>query len=140
MSKTLEPSVGKFAVSIFFIGTLSAGLSSIFPCLMIVPLMLGDYYQGKFDLKSSRFKIITGVASVLALTVPIFGFNPIKGQIITQVFNVFGLPLVIICLLFLWNRKDIGLPKGKLISNGIMSIAFIFSLIIMINGLKDIFN
>ncbi len=140
MSKTLEPSVGKFAVSIFFIGTLSAGLSSIFPCLMIVPLMLGDYYQGKFDLKSSRFKIITGVASVLALTVPIFGFNPIKGQIITQVFNVFGLPLVILCLLFLWNRKDIGLPKGKFISNGIMSIAFIFSLIIMFNGLKDIFN
>jgi len=83
MSKALEPSAGKFAVSIFFAGTLSAGLSSIFPCSMIVPLMLGDYNSGKLDVTSNRFKIITGVASVLALTVPVFGFNPIQGQIIS---------------------------------------------------------
>ncbi len=140
MSKSLEPSVGKFAVSIFFAGTLSAGLSSIFPCLMIVPLMLGDYNSGKLDVKSNRFKIITGIASVLALTVPIFGFNPIKGQIITQVFNVFGLPLVVMSLLFLWNRKHINLPKQRTLTNIVMGAAFIFSLIIMANGLKDIFS
>lgn len=140
MSKTLEPSVGKFAVSIFFVGTLSAGLSSIFPCLMIVPIMLGDFNQGKLDLQSSRFKIITGIASVLALAVPVFGFNPIKGQIITQVFNVFALPLVVLCFIFLWNRKNIGLPKRRLLTNAIMGGAFVFSLIIMVNGLKDIFN
>lgn len=140
MSKALEPSVGKFAVSIFFAGTLSAGLSSIFPCLMIVPLMMGDYNKGQLDVKSSRFKIVTGIASVVALTVPIFGFNPIKGQIITQVFNVFGLPLVVLCFLFLWNRRNVGLPKNRLITNAIMAAAFIFSLIIMVNGLKDIFS
>lgn len=50
MSNALVPSMGKYAVSIFFAGTLSAGLSSIFPCLMIVPLMLGDYNEGKLDL------------------------------------------------------------------------------------------
>ena len=55
MSRALEPSLGKYAVSIFFVGTLSAGLSSIFPCLMIVPLMLGDYSLGKLDIKSKRF-------------------------------------------------------------------------------------
>ncbi len=140
MSKTLEPSVGKFAVSIFFIGTLSAGLSSIFPCLMIVPLMLGDYNEGQLDVRSNRFKIITGIASVLALTVPIFGFNPIKGQIITQVFNVFGLPLVVLSFLFLWNRRDAGLPSNRLVTNLIMAAALLFSLIIMVNGLKDIFS
>ena len=113
MSKALEPSVGKFAVSIFFAGTLSSGLSSIFPCLMIVPLMLGDYNRGKLDVKSSRFKIITGVASIIALTVPVFGFNPVKGQIVTQVFNVFGLPLVVLCFLVLWNRRNSGLPKTE---------------------------
>lgn len=140
MSKALEPSVGKFAVSIFFAGTLSAGLSSIFPCLMIVPLMLGDYTSGKLDVKSKRFKIVTGAASILALTVPIFGFNPIKGQIITQVFNVFGLPLVVLCFLVLWNRKNVGLPENRLVTNIIMAASFVFSLIIMVNGLKDIFG
>lgn len=140
MSKALEPSTGKFAVTIFFAGTLSAGLSSIFPCLMIVPLMLGDYQSGKLDVKSKRFKIITGVASVLALIVPVFGFNPIKGQIFTQVFNVFGLPLVILSFLVLWNRKNAGLPSNRIWTNIILIAAFVFSLIIMANGLKDIFG
>jgi len=139
MSKALEPSVGKFAVSIFFIGTLSAGLSSIFPCLIIVPLMLGDYSTGKLDVTSKRFRIITGIGSILALSVPAFGFNPIKGQIFTQVFNVFALPLVITSFLILWNRKNAGLPSNRWVTNVIMVGALIFSIIIMVNGLKDIF-
>jgi len=139
MSQALEPSVGKFAVSIFFIGTLSAGLSSIFPCLIIVPLMLGDFNSGKLDVRSLRFRLITGVGSILALSVPLFGVNPIKGQIFTQVFNVFALPLVVISFLLLWNRKNAGLPEKRLLTNIIMVGAFIFSLIIMVNGLSDIF-
>lgn len=140
MSKALEPSVGKFAVSIFFVGTLSAGLSSIFPCLMIVPLMLGDFNSGKLDVSSGRFKLITGIASVLALSVPLFGFNPVKGQIFTQVFNVFALPLVVTVFLVLWNRKNAGLPQQRWLTNLILIGAFVFSLIIMVNGLKDIFS
>ncbi len=140
MSGALEPSVGKFAVSIFFAGTLSAGLSSIFPCLMIVPLMLGDYNSGKLDITSIRFKIITGVASILALTVPVLGFNPIQGQIFSQVFNVFALPLVVVSFLVLWNRKNAALPSGRLGTNIIMIAAFVFSIIIMVNGLRDIFG
>jgi len=140
MSGALEPSVGKFAVSIFFAGTLSAGLSSIFPCLMIVPLMLGDFSSGKLDVKSKRFKLITGIASLLALSVPIFGVNPVQGQIFTQVFNVFALPLVVVCFIALWNRKRAGLPTRKLPTNVVMIAAFIFSLIISFNGLSDIFN
>jgi len=140
MSQALEPSTGKFAVSIFFAGTLSAGLSSIFPCLMIVPLMLGDYNSGKLDVKSTRFKVITGVASILALTVPVFGFNPIKGQILTQVFNVFALPLVVLSFILLWNRKQAGLPQKRIMTNIVLIGAFIFSLIIMANGLRDIFG
>ena len=107
---------------------------------MIVPLMLGDYSSGKLDVKSKRFKIITGVASLLALSVPLFGFNPIKGQILTQVFNVFGLPLVVLSFIVLWNRKNVGLPSKRLITNIILFAAFAFSLIIMTNGLMDIFG
>lgn len=140
MSKALEPSAGKFAVSIFFVGTLSAGLSSIFPCLMIVPLMLGDFNSGKLDVSSKRFKLVTGIASVLALAVPIFGFNPVQGQIFTQVFNVFALPLVVVSFLFLWSRKNAGLPTKRWATTLILIAAFVFSMIIMVNGLMDIFG
>ena len=96
MVTTLEPIAGRFAIVIFFMGTLSAGLSSIFPILMIAPLMIADYTKGELDLSSNRFKIMTALACIIGLAVPAFGFNPIKAQIVTQVFNVFILPLSLI--------------------------------------------
>jgi len=70
MSKPLEPIAGKFAVSIFFFGTLSAGLSSIFPCLLIAPLLLADYQSGELDTKSTQFRVITLVACFAAMIGP----------------------------------------------------------------------
>ena len=138
MSRALEPTLGKHAVSIFFMGTLSAGLSSIFPCILIVPLMLGDFNTGKLDIQSNRFKWITGISSLFALSIPLFGFNPIQGQIFTQVFNVFALPLVIICILALWNRNGVGLPSNRIGTNIILMAALFFSIVIMYQGLLDI--
>ena len=119
-------------------GTLSAGLSSIFPGLLIVSLMLGDFNTVKLDIQSNRFKWITGIAILFALSIPLFGFNPIQGQIFTQVFNVFALPLEIICILALWNRNGVGLPSNRIGTNIILMAALVFSIIIMYQGLLDI--
>ncbi|MEQ9298157.1 MAG: divalent metal cation transporter [Cyclobacteriaceae bacterium] len=135
MSSALTPFAGKFAVSIFFFGTLSAGLSSIFPCLLIVPIMISDYQSGKLDTSSTRFKWITGVASALALTIPILGVNAVAGQIVTQVFNVFVLPLVIVVFLVLTNRKALGKMRNGLIINVILCMALLFAIVISYNGL-----
>lgn len=139
MSGALAPVAGKFAVGIFFMGTLSAGLSSIFPCLMIVPLMLADYSSGNLEFTSKMFRIVTGVASLIALSIPVFGVNPIKGQILTQVMNVFGLPLVVLSFFMLWNRRGIAIGK-KLFPNVILVFALVFAVIITYNGLSDILN
>ncbi len=140
MSQALTPLAGRFAVSIFFFGTLSAGLSSIFPCLLIVPIMLSDYRSGKLDTSSKQFKIITGIASILALTIPVFSFNPIQGQILTQVFNVFVLPLVVIGFLVLANRKVLDHHRNGWLLNMILLTAFIFSVIISYNGVIGIID
>lgn len=141
MVVTLEPIAGKFAITIFFLGTLAAGLSSIFPILMITPILLADYNEGKLDLKSKQFKVLTGIACLIGLTVPVLGVNPIKAQILTQVFNVFILPLVIIGMLILINRKSLmGEHKaGPLLNAGLIS-AMIFACIISFNGAKAIFE
>ena len=52
MANTLEPIAGKWGVTIFFFGALSAGLSSIFPCLLIAPLLVADYQSGVLDTSS----------------------------------------------------------------------------------------
>ena len=135
MVGVLEPVAGKLSLTIFFFGTLAAGLSSVFPCILIAPLMIADYQSGKLDTSSRQFKTITGFSALLALTVPLFGFNPIKGQILTQVFNVFVLPLVVFGIMVLVNRKS--LMKDQVagyVLNTLLGLALLFSIIISYNG------
>lgn len=141
MAGTLEPVAGKFAVSLFFFGTLSAGLSSVFPCLMIAPLLIADYQSGKLDTNSLQFKLITGIACVAALTVPIFGANPIQIQILSQVLNVFVLPLVIIGIILLLRKKSVmkGYTTGLPVYIG-LALALLFAVIISYNGVMALMN
>jgi Mn2+/Fe2+ NRAMP family transporter len=139
MVNALEPVAGKFAIAIFLFGTLSAGLSSIFPILMIAPMLIADYKSGSLDTSSRQFKILVGIASLIGLIVPLFNANPVQAQIATQVFNVFVLPVVIIGIVFLVNNKQLmGKHKAGLGLNIGMAAALIFSLIISYNGVLGI--
>ncbi|SIR10817.1 Nramp family divalent metal transporter [Maribacter ulvicola] len=135
MVNTLEPVAGKFALTLFFFGTLSAGLSSIFPCLLIAPILLADYQSGELDTNSKQFRIITAIAALFALIVPIYGANPIHMQILSQVFNVFVLPLVILGILLLINNKKLmtTYKAGILLNSGLIT-AFFFACVISYNG------
>lgn len=141
MVSTLEPIAGRFAIVIFFMGTMAAGLSSIFPILMIAPLLIADFQKGELDIKSKQFKIMTGIACLVGLTVPVLGVNPINAQILTQVFNVFVLPLVIIGMMILINKKDLmGEHKAGVVLNIGMGCALLFACIISYNGIIAIID
>lgn len=141
MVSTLEPIAGRFAIVIFFIGTLAAGLSSIFPILMIAPLLIADYQKGELDIKSGQFKVLTGIACLVGLTVPVLGVNPINAQILTQVFNVFVLPLVILGIMILINRKELmGDHKAGPVLNVGMGMALLFACVISYNGIVAILD
>ena len=136
MANTLEPVAGKWAVTIFFFGALSAGLSSIFPCLLIAPLLVADYQSGTLDTNSRQFRIITAIACLVALIGPIFGANPIEIQILSQVFNVFVLPIVVLGIILMLSSKKV--MKDYKTSLGVyigMYAALFFSLVISYNGI-----
>jgi len=141
MVNTLEPVAGKFALTLFFFGTLSAGLSSIFPILLIAPILVADYQSGKLDTSSKQFKMITAVACLFALIVPIFGSNPVEMQIVSQIFNVFVLPLVIVGIMMLINNSKLmkGYKTNIWINIGLI-LAFIFSCVISYNGVVALFD
>jgi len=136
MANTLEPIAGNLAVTIFFFGTLSAGLSSIFPCLLIAPLLVADYQKGELDTSSRQFKIITFIACLVALIGPAFGANPIEIQILSQVFNVFVLPIVILAIILIANNTKVmkGYKTSILVNIGLFAALF-FSLVISYNGI-----
>ena len=136
MANTLEPVTGKLAVTIFFFGALSAGLSSIFPCLLIAPLLVADYQSGELDTNSKQFRIITAIACLVALIGPILGSNPIEVQILSQVFNVFVLPIVVLGIILLVNNKNLmkGYNTNLYVNIGLFS-ALLFSCLISYNGM-----
>lgn len=131
MVQALEPVAGKMAVAVFMMGAMSAGISSIFPILMVLPLLISDYKSGKMETKTPTFKILVAIACLVGLIVPILGANPIVAQIATQVANVFVLPLVIGGIIVLINSKKLmGTQSANLFMNISLATAFCFSLII----------
>jgi Mn2+/Fe2+ NRAMP family transporter len=108
---------------------------------LIAPLLIEDYRSGKLDTRSRQFRIITGIASVLALTIPVLGFNPIKGQILTQVFNVFVLPLVVAGIIVVINNKKLmGSHAAGYLLNTVLGLAFLFSVLISYNGVIAVYG
>jgi Mn2+/Fe2+ NRAMP family transporter len=141
MVYALEPVAGKFAVVLFMFGAMSAGLSSIFPILMVLPLLIGDYRQGKMDVKSTLFKLLAAFACLVGLIVPVMGANPIMAQIATQVANVFILPVVIGGIIVLINKKSLmGDYRANVLMNIGLSAAFVFSLFISYTGILGLYD
>lgn len=141
MVTSLEPLAGKFAVAIFMTGTLSAGLSSIFPALMIAPMLYSDFKGEKLNFKSRNFRILTIIASLFGLIIPILGSNPISAQIASQIVQVFILPVVVGGIILLMNRKKLmGKYKAGILMNIGLISAFFFSCLISYTGVLAIID
>lgn len=128
MIYVLQPLAGRFAVALFVVGLLSAGLSSIIPIMMLAPELVSDYSEGQMETGTRRFRILTGIAACFGMVIPILGAKPIIATIVAQVALVFVLPLVIGMMFFLINKKEVmGNDRPGLVMNALMVLAFIFS-------------
>ena len=107
MVKTLEPIAGRFAISIFVVGVLCAGVSTIFPISLILPWLISDYRGTKRDIQSPMFRILGAVAFLAALTIPVFGGRPVWILIIAGAFQAIVMPIATIAIFFLLNNKKI---------------------------------
>mgnify|MGYP003871235335 CR=1 FL=1 len=143
MIRLLEPLAGRFAISIFVAGIVCAGLSSLYPHYMLVPLLLSDYNNEKLDFKKLRNRLIVIFYASLGLVVPIFGGRPVLVMIASQAFTLVVTPIVIILMLILINKSSLmGEKKASKSSNIILGIIFVFSLIMSVIGavaLVDLF-
>lgn len=130
MVRSLEPVAGRYAVALFLVGTVSAGLSSIVPICMVAPLMVADFRNGRFESRSRLFRVLAAVACLIGLIVPVTGSNPIAAQIATQVSHVFVLPLAIFVFIALTNnRRLMGTRRAGWLLNAGMVLAFAFSIV-----------
>ena len=137
MAVTLEPVAGRFAVAFFMVGTLAAGLSSVFPIMMVAPLLIGDWKDGKMETRTPMFRAICLVAALWGLVVPALGTNPVTVTIAAQISNVFVLPLTVAVILWLVNRTSVmGRHRAGRVMNALLVAAFVFSVVVAYTGVK----
>lgn len=140
----LEPLAGAFAASIFAIGIISAGVSSQFPNILMLPWLLCDYNNTKREMTLTKYRIMVFVISLLGLVVPIFEARPLFVMILSQAFNCVLLPATVACIFILGNKTSVmGEHKHSTVTNAILIAIFLFSLtttFMGINGLMQMLN
>lgn len=129
MLYTLEPLVGDLAISVFAIGILCAGFSSIFTNMVMLPWLLNDYKKSETSLKSAFYRILVFIVAFSGLLIPLFGGKPVAIMIASQAVSPLVMPVLIGSLFYLINKKKIvgNYKPGKII-NGAILLTFVFSI------------
>ncbi|MEQ9265055.1 MAG: divalent metal cation transporter [Balneolaceae bacterium] len=141
MVKLLEPFAGRFALSIFVGGILAAGLSSLFPHIMLAPMLIADYKGENPNFQSTTNRLISLGIILLSLLVPLLGGRPVFIMILSQAFIAVVTPAVILLMLILMNRKKlVGEHKLSTAKNVVVGFILIFSVLMAISGLVGIFS
>jgi len=144
MMHALGPWAGDFALSLFTMGIIAAGLSSIFPNLLLFPWLIADYTRTERDMKKPLYKLLVVLVALSGLIVPFVGGKPVWILIASQALSPFVMPLITLFLLILLNRSDIMKEhKIKLGMNLALGATFIFNcymLYVALNGFLDFIN
>lgn len=137
----LQPLAGRFAISLFVTGIVCAGLSSLFPHYMLVPLLLSDYNDEKLSFQTPRNRVIMACYASVGLFVPIFGGRPVLVLIVSQALTLVVTPLVLILMLILQNKKEImGKYRASPGMNIVMTVVIAFTIYMTVIGVQGMLS
>ena len=141
MIELLEPLVGAFAMSIFAVGIIAAGVSSQFPNVLMLPWLLCDYNQSERQMTLPKYRVMVFLISLLGLVVPVFEARPVFVMIVSQAFQSIILPVTVACILYLGNRSDLmGEHRHTLGTNIFLGAIFLFSIVTTSMGITGVWQ
>ncbi len=139
MVKLMEPLAGRFAISIFVGGIVAAGLSSLFPIVLLAPWLFADFNNKPRDMKSTSSRLLVLFGVLLGLVVPVFGGRPVMVMIISQAMAAIVTPLVLALMLYIYNKKSIvGNHTLGVTSNVSMGFILLFTIAMALAGIIGI--
>ena len=113
-----EPIGGKIAAFILILGIVGAGLSTIFPIVLIAPWLVADYTGKQRNIHSTSSRLMILLALVFAFGTVFLKQRPPALMIFSQAFQACILPAVAIPVLLLINRgKLMGDNRASLKEN-----------------------
>lgn len=139
MVKLMEPLAGRFAISIFVGGIVAAGLSSLFPIILLAPWLFADFNNKPRNMKSRSSRLLVLFGVLLGLVVPIFGGRPVMVMIMSQAMAAIVTPVVLALMLYIYNKKSImGDHTLSLGSNISFGFVLLFTIAMAVAGLIGI--
>ena len=107
MIELFEPIGGKFAAFILIIGIAGAGLSTIFPIVLIAPWLISDYRGTPRNIKSNQSRLLIFLALLFTFGTVFLEERPPALMIFSQAFQACILPAVAVPVFILINRKNV---------------------------------
>jgi Mn2+/Fe2+ NRAMP family transporter len=130
MIHLFEPIGGKIAAFILILGITGAGLSTIFPIILIAPWLICDYTGRPRDLHSPLFRILGFIGILFCFGMQFMDHRPPALMIFSQAFQACILPAAVLPIFILMNRKNVMAEHtaDTKMNIGII-LVFIFSLV-----------
>ena len=119
MVRLFEPLGGRIASYILILGITGAGLSTVFPIILIAPWLICDYTGRDRNIRSPLFRVLGLVGILFAFGSQLLSQRPPALMIFSQAFQACILPAVVLPIFFMINSRRI---MGKFVANRIMNI------------------
>ena len=130
MIQLFEPIGGNVAAFILILGVVGAGLSTIFPIVLIAPWLVSDFTGKPRNIHSTQSRFLIFGAMIFAFGTVFLEQRPPALMVFSQAFQAVILPAVAIPILLLINKKGLmGKNQANMKENiGIWAV-ILFSLI-----------
>ena len=138
--RLFEPLGGRAAAFILILGISAAGISTVFPIVLIAPWLIADFSGRPRDLRSPLFRILGGIGLLFSFGMLFMERRPPAMMIFSQAFQAMILPAVVLPIVILINRKE--LMRGHQASlrmNVGLAAAFLFGLMTAYFAVVELF-
>lgn len=130
MIQLFEPLGGKVAAFILILGIVGAGLSTIFPIILIAPWLISDFTGRPRNIRSPLFRILGLIGLIFSFGMLLIQKTPPAMMIFSQAFQAMILPAVAIPItLLLLDKRLMGKHKVNMLRISMLIGVIIFSLI-----------
>jgi len=140
MISLFEPIGGKVAAFILILGIVGAGLSTVFPIVLIAPWLISDYTGRPRNIRSPMYRILGLIGILFGFSMQFINTTPPLLMVFAQAFQALILPAIVIPILILINQKVLmkGQTAGWKLNVGLGALV-IFSIITSYFALVDFF-
>jgi manganese transport protein len=140
MISLFEPIGGKFSALLLILGITGAGLSTIFPIVLIAPWLISDYTGKPRNIQSPLYRVLILCGLFFAFGSIFLRQTPPVLMVFSQAFQACILPAVAIPIFFLINKKNImGFNRAKFLMNIGLFAVILFSIVTTYFAISEIF-